>query len=92
MERSDDYMGKITMDALDRQVILDASIVIQRLGQKLKAYCSNTNTYVRFPRDIRIYGKRFVADVVKVGRTGGTVFYRAYKQSVRETKDGPVIA
>ena len=82
-ERSDKYMANITMDALDRDVILDADIEIQYLRNKLKAYCVNTKTYVQFPRAIRKIGKKFVADVIK-SATDGVPFYRAYKGSIRE--------
>lgn len=92
MERSDEYMAKICFDALDREVVLDADIIIQYLGSKLKAYCKQTGTYVQFPRDIRKAGKRFVADVIKAGGNGRAVFYHAYKNSIRESVNGKVIA
>lgn len=91
MERSDEYMGKIMMDALDRSVLLDAKIDITYLGSKLKAYCRDTSTYVQFPRDLRKPGQSFVADVVKMSN-GGQIFYRAYRNSIRRSKDGQVIA
>lgn len=91
MERSDEYMTKIVCDALDRQVLLDARIHITYLGSKLKAYCDDTKTFVQFPRDLRREGHTFVADVVKMSN-GGQIFYRAYRNSIRRSKDGQVIA
>lgn len=91
MDRSEDYMTKIVCDALDRQVLLDARIDITYLGSKLKAYCRDTSTYVQFPRDLRKPGQSFVADVVKMSN-GGQIFFRAYKGSIRRSKDGQVIA
>lgn len=91
MERSDDYMAKIMMDALDRSVILDAQINITHNGPKLKAYCVNTKTYVQFPRDLRREGATFYADVVKMSN-GGKIFFRAYKGSIRRSKAGEIIA
>lgn len=91
MIRSDEYMGKMVLDSLDRQVLLDAKIQIRRVGPKLKAYCGDTNTYVQFPKDIRKEGYTFVADVIKMSN-GGKVFFRAYKNSIRHSKDGEVIA
>lgn len=90
-ERTDEYIQKITLDALDREVLLDAEITIIRGPGKLKALCKDTNTYVQFPTGLRKEGKRFVADVVKASN-GGRIFYRAYKNSIRESKDGKVIA
>ncbi len=91
-QRSDEYMGKIVMDALDKEVILDAKIEIARLSGKLKAYCVDTKTFVQFPRDLREPHETFVADVIKQGGDGRTVYYRAYKGSIRKTKTGPVVA
>lgn len=90
--RSEEYMGKLVMEALDKDVRLDAQIDIQYLGSKLKAYCRDTNTYLQFPRDLRRAGKRFVADVIKVGDGSRTVFFRAVKGSIRETKNGDPVA
>jgi hypothetical protein len=90
--RTDEYMSKLTMDALDRPVHLDATIRITMLGSKLKAYCEDTGTFVQFPRDLRKHGRRFVADVIQSANASGTVFYRAYKGSIRETKNGNVVA
>lgn len=92
MNRSEDYMSRITLDALDREVILDAKIKIVPLGSKLKAWCENTQTYLQFPREIRAYGRTFVADVVKTANKTCKVFYRAYPNSIRESIDGPIIA
>lgn len=90
-ERTDEYIEKITLDALDREVILDAQIEIVRGTGKLKAYCKDTKTYVQFPTGLRRIGRRFVADVVK-SSNGGSIFYRAYKGSIRERVNGESIA
>ena len=90
-QRSDDYMAKITMDALDREVILDAVITFQYLGSKLKAFCEDTGTYVQFPRALRNPRNLFIADVIKAGGKGKRVFYHAYKGSIR-TDSGRLVA
>jgi hypothetical protein len=86
-ERSEAYMANITMDALDRDVHINVEVEIVRRGGKLKAWCPETNTYLQFPRAIRVEGKKFLADVIK-SSTNGTPFYRAYKGSVREVING----
>ena len=95
-ERSEEYMGKISLDALDREVYIDSKITCQYqngYSGKIKAYCHDTNTYLQFPSKIRTPGRKFVADVVKMQKkNGGTVFFRAYKGSIRETVNGDVIA
>lgn len=88
-ERSDDYMANITMDALDRDVVLSAKVIIQEVNGKLKAYCEDTKTYLQFPRDIRRKGKRFEADVIRA-QTSGKIFYRAYRGSICEVINGVV--
>ena len=90
--RSDDYVTKITMEALDREVLLDATITFEWLGTKIKARCQETGTYVQFPRALRKPGKRFVADVIKSGGNGRAVFYHAYKGSIRDPKTDRVVA
>ncbi|MCA1807817.1 MAG: hypothetical protein LC687_08240, partial [Actinobacteria bacterium] len=77
-------------DALDNDVRFDARIVVYK-GSKLKAYCEDTGTYVQFPTDLRRYRARFIADVVKAKRSGGKVFYRAYKGSIRDAYSGKVV-
>lgn len=91
-ERSDEYMGKICMEALDNHVLLDSHIEIRDNGFKLKAYCRETNTNVQFPTSIRVRGREFIADVVKARKTSGTIFYRAYRNSIRDAKTGVVVA
>lgn len=85
MERSDEYMSKLIMDALDKEVILDAHIeIIYSLQQnKLKALCKETQCFVQFPTRLRKAGKRFMADVIKQGGNGKSVYYRAYVNSIR---------
>ena len=88
-QRTDDYMTKITLLALDKHVMLDANIEIRYLGSKLKAYCKETDTYVQFPREIRKPGKKFIADVVKAQRGEDQIFYRAATGSIRDAAKGP---
>ncbi len=88
-ERSDEYMASIMLDALDRDVVLSANVIIKPVGGKLKAYCEDTKTYLQFPRAIRQNGKRFEADVIKAA-TEGQVFYRAYRGSICEVVNGVV--
>jgi len=83
-ERSEDYMAKLTMEALDNHVILDANIEIVKGPGKLKAYCKDTKTYVQFPTMLRRLGRRFAADVIKAERNGQRTFYRVIKESIRE--------
>lgn len=89
-ERSEAYINKITLDALDRDIHLDATIRMEYLGRKLKARCKETNTYVQFPRHLRTMGATFIADVIKMSN-GGKIFYRAYKGSIRNIR-GEVVA
>ena len=89
MERSDDYMATIMMDAFERHVVIDANVEIQRDHTgKLKAYCPDTKTYLQFPKAIRKIGKRFKADVIKAKNESGRIFYRYYKGSIREIVSG----
>lgn len=86
MERNDDYMTKICMDALDNDVKLDSHIRIVHGKGKLKAYCEEKETYVQFPNHLRDYGKVYLADVVKATNKNCTIFYRVYKGSIREIR------
>ena len=93
-ERSEDYQTQIFLDALDQHVVLDARVIIQhqgRRGSKLKAYCPATKTYLQFPRALRQFsGQVYIADVIKSKKSTGTIFYRAYKKSIRNL-DGELI-
>ena len=91
-ERTEEYMTRITMDALDRSVFIDAEVQFMRVGPKIKAYCPETKTYLQFPRDLRREGTKLYADVVKAKQSSGTIFYRAYPGSIRRTKNGDSIA
>jgi len=91
-ERSEEYMTKITMDALDREVYISAKVQFMKVGPKIKAYCPETKTYLQFPRDLRVPGTTLYADVVKAKQSTGTVFFRAYPGSIRRTKNGDSIA
>jgi len=91
-ERSDEYMTNITIAALDKEVILDSLITIVQGKGKLKAYCSNTDTYVQFPNHLRRLNRKFIADVVKAEVKGSKMFYRAFKGSIRDSKNSDPIA
>lgn len=88
--RSDDYMAKIFMDALDSHVIMDAKITFVRVSSKIKAYCEKTGTYLQFPRHLRNTRTHCIADIIKAKDNGGTVFYRAYAGSIRDAEGNPV--
>lgn len=90
MERSEAYMAKIAVDAIDREIHLDAVIQIRRDGRKLRAWCVSTNTWTQFPTTLRKEGARYVADVVKMG-SATAPFYRAYKGSIRSNVNSPVL-
>lgn len=92
-ERTDAYMAKIFLDALDRHVIEDARIEIVWSPQhhKLKAYCPKTDTWLQFPTKLRKEGRKFIADVVKAKKDTGNIFYRAYKGSIRDAQTGELV-
>jgi hypothetical protein len=87
MERSEEYLNKIMLDAFERHVIIDANIMITCEGRKLKAYCPESGTFLQFPRDIRKISRKFKADVIKAKNESGRIYYRAYKGSIREIID-----
>ena len=91
-KRSEEYMTKITLEALDRETHLDAVVKFIRLGSKIKAYCEDTKTFLQFPRELRKEGRSMFADVVKAKQNTGKVFFRAYPGSIRHTKDGDSVA
>ena len=91
MNRSETYMARIVLEALDKEVYLDADVIMERKGPKIKAYCPQTQTYLQFPREIRKKYKRLVADIVKSANASGTPFFRAFKGSIRENKDSEVL-
>ena len=91
MNRSESYMARIVAEALDKEVYLDADVIMQKQGKKIKAYCPQTKTYLQFPRAIREKHKKLVADIVKSSNASGTPFFRAFKGSIRETKDSQVL-
>ena len=82
--RSDEYMGRIFMDAMDRHVVMDARVTFVMKGPKLKAYCEKTDTYLQFPRHLRKRGTTLIADIIKSKKADGAVFYRAYPHSIRD--------
>ncbi len=91
-ERSEEYMTKITLDALDREVYINAKVRFERQGPKIKAYCPETKTFLQFPRDLRVIGTTLFADIVKAKQSTGKIFFRAYPGSIRRTENGEPIA
>jgi len=87
-ERSEDYLTRIFLDALDRHVVIDAKVEMRRgTGSKLKAYCPIVKANLQFPSKLREYqGQKFTADVIKAKKGTGIVFYRAYRGSIRDEK------
>jgi len=95
-ERTPEYDGKLFLLALcdEKNIIRDAKIELVYLGNKLKAYCEASNTYLQFPTNLRTRcGRMFIADVVEVIRTDGvTKYYRAMGGSIRDFGDDEVLA
>jgi hypothetical protein len=97
-ERTDEYTQKLFEQALfdEKRVITDAEVVIRydpMNRRKLKAYCVNTRTYLQFPRALRRFNRKFIADVVEVIRDDGVrKYYRAMKGSIREEGSNEVLA
>ena len=84
-------MARIVLEALDKEVYMDADVVMHKEGKKIKAYCPQTKTFLQFPRAIRQKHRRLVADIVKSANASGTPFFRAFKGSIRENKDSEVL-
>ena len=90
-ERTEAYEKKLFSLALfdEKRVIIDAEIVIctsTMSGEKLKAYCRNTQTYLQFPRHLRVLGAEYVGDVVEVvNKSGCKKFYRTMSGSIRKS-------
>jgi hypothetical protein len=95
-ERTDAYMAKLFEQALfdEKNVIKDATVTLIWGGNKLKAYCDESQTNLQFPRALRTdYGRQFTADVVEVIRTDGvSKYYRAMKGSIRDKGSDEVLA
>lgn len=94
-ERTEDYNRKLFEQALfdDKRVIQDAEIKIIYFGNKLKAYCINTHTYLQFPRNLRKFGDCYIADVVEVIREDSVAkYYRAMRGSIRRKYSDEVLA
>lgn len=90
--RSDDYMTRIFLDALDRDVHLDAEVKIiwSAVHRKLKAFCPKVNAFLQFPNNLRQEGNVFICDIIKA-QTPGKIFYRVYKGSIRWSDGTPVM-
>lgn len=86
-ERSEDLLGKMFIDALDREVHLDEKLQCIYDGRKLRVYSSKLSSYIQFPTALRRAGAVFIADVIKVGGGSRAPFYRAYRGSIRNSKN-----
>jgi hypothetical protein len=96
-ERTEEYMGKLFALAMfdEKRVVQDATVTIEYgSGNKMKAYCEESKTYLQFPRALRTaYGREFTADVVEVIRDDGVAkYYRAMKGSIRDKGKSEVLA
>jgi len=95
-KRDDKYNMKLFEYAMfdDKNVILDATINIILVGSKWKAYNSQVNAYIQFPRNLRNYfGQQFIADIIEVIRSDKvTKYYRAMPKSIRKYNSNIVIA
>jgi len=90
--RTDAYMTKIFLDAFEKHVVQDAVAEVVSGSQHLKVWCEKTNSYLQFPSALRTFrGRRFICDVVKASN-GGSVFYRAYRGSIRDGATGELLA
>lgn len=87
-QRSDDYMAKITFEALDKEVYLDIVIKIVWDKGKYRAWCEETSTWLQFPNHLRDPDKQYYADIIKAQRGTDAVFYRAVKGSIRRKELG----
>ena len=96
-ERTEEQTQKLFEQALfdEKNVIQDADVTIEydyNGGNKLKAFCEQTNTYLQFPRALREdCGQQFKADVIEVKRDDGVrKYYRALKGTIRN-EQGEVV-
>lgn len=90
-ERTEAHQRKLFEKALfdDKHVIQDATITIMYND---KAYCSDCNTYLSFPRDLRIHGQMYIADVYEIiPKTGIQKYYRAVKGSIRKINSTEIV-
>jgi hypothetical protein len=93
-ERTEEYESKLFEQALfdEKRVYKDAKIRIVHQGNKLKAYCIKSGTFLQFPRRLRSHGACFIADVVEVIREDGVrKYYRAMPKSIRNPNSDEVI-
>jgi hypothetical protein len=83
--RSDEYMNRIFMDAIDKGVQLDVKVdcVYDYEKKKLRVVDPQTHTFIQFPNKLRRKGRSYIVDIIKQGGNGRAVFYRAYKGSIR---------
>jgi len=88
--RSDEYMGKIFIDALDNDAKLDVDVRFERANGKIKAYCPQTRTYLQFPTALRRLYISYKADVIKATNKNCRTFYRVYKGSIRDSEGNVV--
>lgn len=85
-ERTDEMLENMTMDSFGSEVVLDLEVKIQYKGNKLKAYAPKLNCYLQFPRKLRVYSALFICDATEA-TNNGRVFYRAYKNTIRDANN-----
>jgi hypothetical protein len=95
LERSEATIRKqILIDGLESEVIRDAKLVCQGTYKKLHVYYYAKEDHgglkVQFPNALRVFGKRYIADIYKRATPKGTEFWSAYKGTIRNEK-GEVI-
>ena len=92
--RDASYTTKLVEKGLYKQVIADAKIEITayKVGGKYKAFCPKTDTYIQFPRHLRVPGAVYVADLYEQARPGVEKYYTAVKGSIRRENSQTVVA
>jgi hypothetical protein len=87
-KRTKEYQSKLLIEGLDdKKVYQDADIIIKKdwnKAGKLRAYCSQVNSYLQFPGFLRIYNKKYIADIVEVIPKNRQRFFRVMKNSIRD--------
>lgn len=81
--RSDEYLAKLTVDALTKNVILDVKIHIVLDRTEIRAWSKETGFRLIFPNHLLHEGYVYSADVIEVSRIAGNIiFYTVYKESL----------
>jgi hypothetical protein len=90
-ERSEHTIRKqILIDAIESEVIRDATLYCYYDGHVYYQPEYHEEYRVQFPNHLREKGKKYIADIYKRTTKSGTVFWSAYKGTIRET-NGKII-